>query len=110
MGGVFQGFPSPFNVWAASAGESGNDGAADDCGDCLDGFEIAIGGNGESGFDHVGAEAVELVRQAQLFLMIHATTGRLFSIAQRCIENGDANLFRSHNLPYERSSSLSIAA
>ncbi len=96
MGGVFQGFPGALDIRAAGAAQACNDGAADDGGDGLHGREVAIGGDGESGFDDVDAEAVELVREAQFFLMVHAATGRLFSVAQSGVENGDANLVRGH--------------
>ncbi len=76
--------------------ESGNDGAADHCGDGLHRFKITVGGNGKSGFDHVDTETVELVRQAQLLLMVHAAAGRLFSVAQSGVENFDADLLRGH--------------
>ena len=67
--------------------QAGNDRAADDGGHGLYGFEVAIGGDRESGLDHVHAKAVELMRQAQLFLIIHAATGRLFTVAESGVEN-----------------------
>src|SRR5260370_25782869 len=103
MGSVFQGFPGALDIRAAGAAQACNDGAANDCGDGLHGGEIAIGGDGESGFDHVDAEAVELVREAQLFLMVHAATGRLLSVAQGGVENGNANLVRGHEASFEAS-------
>ena len=36
------------------------------------------------------------MRQAQLFLMVHAAAGGLLSIAESGIEDGNANLIRSH--------------
>ena len=67
-GSVFQSFPGALDIGAAGAGQSGDDGPADDIGDGLHGFEIAVRGDGKPGFDHIGAEAVELVSQAQLLL------------------------------------------
>ena len=56
----------------------------------LHGFEVAIGGDRESGFDHVHAEAVELLGQVQLFLHIHAAARRLLAVTKRGVEDGDA--------------------
>src|SRR3979411_415210 len=53
--------PSAVNVAGASTSESSNDGTPQRVGDTLYGFEVAVGGNRESGLDHVLAEAVELL-------------------------------------------------
>jgi len=97
--GMFQCFPGTLDIGAAGAGQSGDDGSANDRGNGFYGGEVAIGGDGKPGFDHVDAEAVELVREAQLFLMVHAATGGLLSIAERGVENDDAKLVRSHEYP-----------
>jgi hypothetical protein len=52
--------------------------------------EVAIGGDGEPGLDHVHAKAVELLGQAQLFLHIHAAARRLLAVTKRGVEDGDA--------------------
>src|SRR5208282_469245 len=39
---------------------------------------------------HIHAKPVELVRQTQLFLVVHAAAGRLLAVAQGGIEHGDA--------------------
>ena len=55
---------------------------------------------GKPGLDHIDAEAVELMRQTQLLLMVHAATGRLFSVAQGGVENGDADLLSGHDASF----------
>ncbi len=47
----------------------------------MHGIEISFGSRGETRFDHVDAQAVELPRHAQLVFDAHAATGRLFAIA-----------------------------
>src|SRR5260370_1254376 len=100
-GSVFQSFPGTFDIRTAGSRQSSNNGAADDRGDGPYGFKVAIGGNGEPGFDHVGAQTVELMRQPQFFLMVHAAPGRLLSVAQGGIENGDSELLRGHGASFE---------
>src|SRR5713101_7182036 len=91
-GSVFQSFPGTFDIRTAGSRQSSNNGTADDRGDGPYGFKIAIGGNRESSFDHVDAETVKLVRQPQFFLIVHAAPGRLLSVAQGGVENGDSKL------------------
>jgi len=43
-----------------------------------------------------------LVSEAQLFLMVHAATGRLFSVAQGRVENRNADLLRGHESSFEK--------
>jgi hypothetical protein len=93
---MLQSLPCALNIRTASSRQSSDHGAADDCGDSFHRCKIAIGGNGKASFDHIYTEAVELVRQAQFFLMVHAATGRLFPVAQSGIENGDAELLGFH--------------
>jgi hypothetical protein len=44
------------------------------------------------------------MRQAQLLLVVHAAAGRLFSVAQSGVENGNADLLRGHGflLPFTK--------
>src|ERR1700688_4374923 len=93
----FQSLPGAFDIRTAGTGKSNDDGAANDAGNSPYRFKITVGGNGESGLDDINAETVQLMRQAQLFLVIHAATGRLLPVAQGGIENDDANrLLRRH--------------
>src|SRR5271157_1019428 len=88
--GSLQRLPGPVHVAGASASQTRDDGTPHRCGDLLYGFEVAIGRDGKSGFDHVHAESVELLGQAQLFLHIHAATRRLLAVTKRGVEDGDA--------------------
>src|SRR5580704_18721454 len=102
-GSILQGFPGALDVRAAGAGQSRDDGSSNDTRDGLDRSEISLGGDRESGFDYVDTEAVELMRQPQLLLMVHTAAGRLFSVAQGGVENGDANMLRGgHGLPCKK--------
>lgn len=100
MGSVLQSFPGAFDIGAAGATQSRDDGAANDGGDGSYGFKVTVGCDGKSGFDHVDTETIELVRQAQFFLVVHAATRRLFSVAQGGVENSDLDLVCGHGLRY----------
>ena len=88
--GSLQRLPGPVHVARTSAGQTGDDGTPHRGRDALYGFEVAIGGDGESGLDHVHAEAVELLGQVQLFRHIHTAARRLLAVTKRGVENGDA--------------------
>ncbi len=96
---ILQSFPGAFDIGPARPSQSGNDRPADQAGDGLDRCKIAVRGDGKTRLNHVDAEAVELVRQAQLLRMIHAATRRLLSIAKGRVKNGNARLLSSHGLP-----------
>src|SRR5580698_7563295 len=100
VGGVLQSFPGALDIGAAGAAQPCDDGAANDRGYGLHGFKVAIGSDGQSGFNHGATETVELVRQAQFLLVVHAAARRLFSVAQGGVENLDADLVCGHELPY----------
>ncbi len=99
MRGSQQRLPGPVNVTSASTSQASNDGTPNRGGDALHGFEVAIGGDGESGFDHVHAQAVELLSQVQLFLHIHAAARRLLAVTKSGVENGDARLIHKCEPP-----------
>src|ERR1700693_3585369 len=88
--GSLQRLPGAVNVAGTGTSQASDDGTPQRCGDTLHGFEVAVGGDGESGLDHVHAEAVELLGQAQLFLHIHAAARRLLAVTKRGVEDGDA--------------------
>ena len=54
-----------------------------------DRLRVALGGRGESGFDEVDAERLKLEGEADLFSRVHAVPGRLFAVAERCVEDAD---------------------
>src|SRR5262249_54281159 len=61
--------------------------------------KITVGGDGESRLDHIYPKAVELTRQAGLFLHIHAAARRLLAIAQSRVENRNS-IALHHKLPW----------
>jgi len=86
---TFQGLCGTGDVAVVGTGQRADDGVLDGVGDALDGFEITIGRCGKTGFDHVHLEALELARDAQLFLAGHGSAGRLLAIAQGGVENDE---------------------
>ena len=58
--------------------------------DFADGFEIAVGGDREAGFDHVDAHLLEHRGDAQLLLEVHRGAGRLLAVAQGGVEDDDS--------------------
>src|SRR5580658_7417736 len=78
-----------FDVFALAAGERGDAGAGYFAGDGLDGVEVAVGGDGEAGFDDVDAEGGELVGEAQFFCVVHGAAGRLFAVAESGVEDDE---------------------
>ena len=45
---------------------------------------------GEPGLDYIHAQPVELMRQPQLFLLVHAASRRLLAIAKGRVEDRDS--------------------
>ena len=74
MRGSLQRLPGAVHIASTGASQCGDDRTPQRSGDPLYGFEVAIGSDRESGLDHVHAEAVQLLGQAQFFLHIHAAT------------------------------------
>ena len=62
-------------------------------------FKIAVRSNRETCLDHIHTQAVELVRPAQLFLLVDAATRRLLSVAEGRVENYDRARSALMNLP-----------
>src|SRR5208282_447389 len=81
--------PGAVHVADTSTSQARDDGTPHQGGDALYGFEVAIGGDGEPRFDHVHAEPVELLGQAQLLLHIHAAARRLLAVTKRGVEDGN---------------------
>ena len=77
----FYGAGGGFDVLAFAAGEGGDAGAADFAGYLADRVGVALAGDGEAGLDDVDAERGQLMRHAQLLLIVHGATGRLFAVA-----------------------------
>ncbi len=89
-GCALEGLPGALDILRAGTGKTRDDRPPDDSGDGLNGSEIAFRGDREPGFDHVYAEAVELMGQTQFFMHVHAATRRLLAVAKCGIEYRDA--------------------
>ena len=87
--GIFQCLPGAFDIRTASTSQAGDDRTSNYRSNGLHGGEVTLRGDGKSSLNHVHAQAVELMRHAQLFLHIHATTGRLFAVPQSGVEYRD---------------------
>src|ERR1700756_1810599 len=84
---VLECLPGSFDVGRTGAGQTGNYGTGKGRSDGLYCLKISIRGDGESGFDGIHAQAVEMAGEAQLFLHIHAATGRLLAVSQSGVEH-----------------------
>ena len=80
-------FPVTLDIGPAGTSQASDDGPAHYFRNRLHRLKVTIRRDGEPGLNHVHAQAVELMRQAQLFRPVHAATGRLLSVAKRGIEN-----------------------
>lgn len=61
----------------------------------LNGFEVALGGNGKARFNDVNAELFERERNLKLLPFGEALRKRLFAVAQRRVED-DYSVLTSH--------------
>jgi hypothetical protein len=77
------------DVLVHAAGQGGDAGTVNLGGDTLHGFEISLGGDGETGFDDVHSEAFKLMGDDELFVGVHAAAGRLLAIAQSGVKDED---------------------
>jgi len=89
VAGRLDGCAGAINVFIDAAGEAGNARALDFSGDGVDGLEIAIAGNGETGFDDVHLQAGELAGDFQFFAGIHGRAGALLAVAESGVEDQD---------------------
>jgi len=53
----------------------------------VDRFEVAVGGNGETGFDYVHAHFLKGFGDPYFFVEVHGGARRLFAITQGRVEN-----------------------
>ena len=65
-------------------------------GDGADGVGVAVGGDGEAGFEDVDAEGGELVGHAELFVVVHGAAGGLLAVAEGGVEEDDLVRLRWH--------------
>ena len=96
---ILQCLPGALNVGTAGASQASNDRTTHHRRDRPHRLEVTVRGDGETGLNHVHSQTVELVSQAQLFLLVHAATRRLLAIAKRGVENRDASALCGHDLP-----------
>ena len=80
-------FPRRIDVLFEGTGKRSDRRMLDDGGNAFDRRKVARRRDGETGFDDVHAQRVELRSHLELFADIHAATGGLFPVAQRRIEN-----------------------
>jgi hypothetical protein len=90
--GVLQRRGGAFDVGPNRASQGSDDRPPDVARDRPHGGEVAVGGDWESGLDHVDAQAVELTGQIQLFNCRHAEPRCLFAVTQRRIEHADPGI------------------
>jgi len=98
-GGLY-GAGGGFYVFAFTAGEGGDLGAANFLGDGEDGFEVAMGGDGEASFEDVDAEVGDLVGHAEFFCMVHGAAGGLLAVTERGVEEDDVVAGRHRRIPF----------
>ena len=82
-----QSFGRARNVAVVGTGQRAHGAVLDRVSDRPDGFEVTVRRSGETGFDHIDLEALELAGDAQLFVLGHRGTGRLLAVAQGRVEN-----------------------
>src|ERR1700751_453008 len=99
VGSVLERLPGALYIRCAGASERGDGWAADGLDHRLDCGKVPLGSDGESCFDHIHAQPVQLLRKAELFLHIHAATRRLFTVPKRRIEYCDPRSFHARTFP-----------
>src|SRR5438094_8673262 len=87
MGCALERLPGALDILRTGTGEARDNGSPDDCGDCLNSREIAFRRYREPGFEHVYAEAVELIGHTQFCVHVHAATRRLPAVAKCGVED-----------------------
>src|SRR5579862_2756467 len=96
MRGVLQCFPGALNIRTARSCQTSDDRTAHCLRNRLYRLKIAVRSDRESRLNDVNAQPVQLLRQAQLFLLVHAAAGRLLTIAKSGIKNFNAYSIDSH--------------
>ncbi len=87
VGRGLDGFAGAVDIAGRAAGQAADDAVADLGGDGVNGFEIAVGTDGESGFDDVDAHGFEELGDLQLFRAGEGCAGRLLAVAQGGVED-----------------------
>src|SRR5438128_12631758 len=100
-GSALERLPRAFDIRGASTRQACNDRPVNCSRNRLYSREITGRGDGKSSLDHIHAQTVELVRQTQLFLHVHAATRRLLAIAQGGVEYRNLRSFHAQDPPRE---------
>ncbi|KAG1647709.1 hypothetical protein GQR58_030387 [Nymphon striatum] len=87
---MFHGFPAAVDVFEIRPRKPTNLGVFGQFGDFGDGVEVALGGDGEAGFDDIDAHFIQHLCDFQLFVVGHCCAGGLLAIAQGRVK--DQNL------------------
>ncbi len=85
LGGL-DGAGCEFDVLPAGAGQGGDPGTANCPSDVGDGVEVALRGDGESGFKNVDAEVCQAVGERELLIPGHGAARRLLSVTEGGVE------------------------
>src|SRR5438477_5112764 len=99
MGRAPQSLRSPDHVRLGGAAKCGHRHVATFSRDRFDRREIAIRRDRKARLDNIDAQALELSRQAKLFLEIHRAARRLLAIPQSRVEDFYAFLFHRRESP-----------
>ena len=109
--GVFDGLVGGVDVFGEASGQTGHfHVASDNAGDGLDGFEVLLGGDGETGLDDVDVQFLELLGDSQFFRERHGGAGTLFAVAQSGVKNLDVIFFSHCFFPFVRLCSRILGA
>ena len=93
LDGMGDGRPCPLDIAGSGTGEPGNGRVLHTAGDFGDGLEIAVRGDGETGFDNIDTHFIEAFSNLELFLERHRGAGALLAVAQGRVKNQDALTF-----------------
>src|SRR6185369_10217141 len=85
--GEFERIDGGINVFFHGPGERANDGAGDGLTHLYNRLEIAGGGDGKTGFDHVHAEDFELPGNLDFFHGVELAAGGLLAVAEGGVED-----------------------
>jgi hypothetical protein len=83
------GFPTAIDIAKCRPRQTTNDWTAYGLGNGLDGFEVALAGDRESGLDDIDTETSELFSNLNLLALIERDSRRLFAVPKGRVENND---------------------
>ena len=86
---VLQRFPRAVDIARVAAGQSADRRSRNGRGNFSHRLKIADRSDRKSGFDHVDSQLGQFLCHLQLFVEVHAATGRLLAVTQGGVEDGD---------------------